>query len=294
MKTIRTSLAVAFIGLALAAFQSDALAQTRRSGTARDRGSVTSSSASRGSVKSNDKKDKPIAVTRPGNRTGDRKPSAQPVQKPAQQQKPAVRPQKPSAQPPKSPQRPPQKPPQTRPAKKPVKPMYHWSSSNHYYGHKIRVLPAHAHRHVYHGITYYCCDDIWYRYHGGHYIVCRPPLGTILAANLIAGMTRAAVNASYYNAVAQPLPNPLGLVQSYVAPGTTYYYQDGVFYSMGVNGQYSVIIPPAGALVDTLPEDCQMVILSDGNEYYRVDDTIYKVTVYEGKPYFEVVGQLYS
>ena len=283
MKTIRTSLAVAFIGLALAAFQSDALAQTRRSGTARDRGSVTSSSASRGSVKSNDKKDKPIAVTRPGNRTGGRKPSVHQQRPSVHQQRPSVRPQRPS-----------HKPPQARPAKKPVKPMYHWSSSNHCYGHKIRVLPAHAHRHVYHGITYYCCDDIWYRYHGGHYIVCRPPLGTILAANLIAGMTRAAVNASYYNAVAHPLPNPLGLVQSYVAPGTTYYYQDGVFYSMGVNGQYSVIIPPAGALVDTLPEDCQMVILSDGNEYYRVDDTIYKVTVYEGKPYFEVVGQLYS
>lgn len=283
MKTIRTSLAVAFIGLALAAFQSDALAQTRRSGTARDRGSVTSSSASRGSVKSNDKKDKPIAVTRPGNRTGGRKPSVHQQRPSVHQQRPSVRPQRPS-----------HKPPQARPAKKPVKPMYHWSSSNHCYGHKIRVLPAHAHRHVYHGITYYCCDDIWYRYHGGHYIVCRPPLGTILAANLIAGMTRAAVNASYYNAVAQPLPNPLGLVQSYVAPGTTYYYQDGVFYSMGVNGQYSVIIPPAGALVETLPEDCQMVILSDGNEYYRVDDTIYKVTVYEGKPYFEVVGQLYS
>lgn len=283
MKTIRTSLAVAFIGLALAAFQSDALAQTRRSGTARDRGSVTSSSASRGSVKFNDKKDKPIAVTRPGNRTGGRKPSVHQQRPSAQQQRPSVRPQRPS-----------HKPPQARPAKKPVKPMYHWSSSNHCYGHKIRVLPAHAHRHVYHGITYYCCDDIWYRYHGGHYIVCRPPLGTILAANLIAGMTRAAVNVSYYNAVAQPLPNPLGLVQSYVAPGTTYYYQDGVFYSMGVNGQYSVIIPPAGALVETLPEDCQMVILSDGNEYYRVDDTIYKVTVYEGKPYFEVVGQLYS
>ena len=73
----------------------------------------------------------------------------------------------------------------------------------------------------------------------------------------------------------------------------SYYYQDGVFYTMDANGEYKVILPPAGALVETLPEDYDMVTLN-GEEYYKVDETVYKVTINEGKPYFEVLGQLYS
>ena len=91
---------------------------------------------------------------------------------------------------------------------------------------------------------------------------------------------------------ASALAIQLGLVQSYAAAGSTYYYQDGVFYTMDANGQYTVIVPPAGALVETLPEDYDIVVLADGNEYYKVDDTIYRVTIVEGKPYFEVLGQL--
>jgi hypothetical protein len=166
--------------------------------------------------------------------------------------------------------------------------------------------------------------------------VCRPPFGTVLAANIIADMTWAAINFSYYYTVSQmydqmnenneyiaqqnaliaqnnaiiaeqnamiaagqqqaqaayALANELGLIQSYAAAGSTYYYQDGVFYTVDANGQYSVIVPPAGALVETLPEDYDMVVLADGKEYYKVDDTVYRVTIVEGKPYFEVLGQL--
>lgn len=218
------------------------------------------------------------------------------------------------------------------------KPSYYWSSHNHYYGHRVRVLPSHVHRHVHYGVTYYCYNDIWYRPYGGYYVVCRPPFGTVLAANLIADMTWAAVRLSYYNTVvntysqinennqyiaqqnaiiaqnnatiaaqnaqiaagqqqaqaAYTLANQLGLVQSYAAANSNYYYQDGVFYMMDANGQYKVIVPPAGALVQTLPEDYDLVTLADGNEYYKVDDTVYKVTVSEGQPFFEVVGQMYS
>ena len=56
-------------------------------------------------------------------------------------------------------------------------------------------------------------------------------------------------------------------------------------------GEYQVIVPPAGALVETLPEDYDMVTLN-GDEYYKVDDTVYKVTITDGKPYFEVLGQM--
>ena len=216
-------------------------------------------------------------------------------------------------------------------------PSFFWSRNNHYYGHRVRILPSHARRHIYFGVTYYCYNDIWYRPYGGYYIVCRPPRGTVLAANLIADIAWTAVRLSYYNTVANTyrtinenneyiaqqnaiiaqnnatiaaqnqtiamnqqladqaytLANELGLVQSYAAADGSYFYQDGVFYTMDSKGDYQVIVPPAGALVETLPEDYDMVTLA-GNDYYKVDETVYKVTISDGKPYFEVLGQLYS
>ena len=218
------------------------------------------------------------------------------------------------------------------------RPSYWWSHNHHYYGYRVRVLPTHVVRHLYHGITYYCYNDIWYRPYGGYYVVCRPPHGISLAADIISDIAWTAIRLSYYNTVANAysqinennayiaeqnaiiaqnnatiaaqnatiaqnqqlaqtaytLANSLGLIQSYAAADSEYFYQDGVFYAKDAAGEYKVILPPAGALVETLPEDFDMVTLSDGNEYYKVDDTIYKVTVSEGKPYFEVVGQQYS
>lgn len=84
-----------------------------------------------------------------------------------------------------------------------------------------------------------------------------------------------------------------GLVQSYAYANEDYYYQDGVFYIVE-NGKYKVIVPPAGALVEYLPEDYEMITLNDGKEYYKVDDTVYGLTVSEGIPYFQVMGQLYD
>ena len=51
------------------------------------------------------------------------------------------------------------------------------------------------------------------------------------------------------------------------------------------------IVPPAGALIEELPEDYRTVILG-GEEYYAVDDTVYRMTVVGGSPYFEVLGQM--
>ena len=440
MKTIRTTMAVALIGLALTAFQSDALAQTRRGGssttrststtrqTSTTKSSTSTSSASRGSKVNKSSVSRPSSpstgsvsrpsttvtkptattrptstATRPSTSTSSRpakpeatkpqtttkpqvtkpqtrpttspttrpstkpttspstrpstKPeSAKPVTRPSTKPETVTRPARPSDKKPGGmdvrPDIKPDRPVQIRPDHKPEgprvhprdrdfmhfsRPSYYWTGHNHYYGHRVRVLPSYAHRHVYHGVTYYCYNDIWYRPYAGYYVVCRPPFGTVLAANLIADMTWAAINFSYYNTVAQTysqinennayiaqqnaviaqnnatiaaqnaqiaaghqqaqaayaLANKLGLIQSYAAAGSTYYYQDGVFYAMDANGQYSVIVPPAGALVETLPEDYDLITLADGNEYYLVDDTVYKVTIVEGKPYFEVLGQLY-
>ena len=87
------------------------------------------------------------------------------------------------------------------------------------------------------------------------------------------------------------LANRLGLVQSYAYAHSQYYYQDGVFYVLE-NGQYKVIIPPAGALVTSLPDDYDVIVLN-GVEYYKVDQTVYRTTLMDGNPYLEVLGQQY-
>ena len=85
--------------------------------------------------------------------------------------------------------------------------------------------------------------------------------------------------------------NRLGLVQSYADAAVEYFYQDGVFFTKDANGKYITIVPPAGALVEELPDDYETIIL-DGKEYYKVDDTVFQMTIIDGSPYFEVLGQL--
>ena len=83
----------------------------------------------------------------------------------------------------------------------------------------------------------------------------------------------------------------LGLVQSYADASVEYFYEDGVFFIKDKNGKYVTIVPPAGALVQELPDDYDTITL-DGKEYYKVDDTVYRLTIIDGSPYFEVLGQL--
>lgn len=81
------------------------------------------------------------------------------------------------------------------------------------------------------------------------------------------------------------------LVQSYASADMEYYYDDGVFYTLNLKDEYVTIVPPAGALVQNLPEDYETIVMRDGREYYKVDNTIYRVSVINGYAYFEVLGQ---
>jgi hypothetical protein len=83
----------------------------------------------------------------------------------------------------------------------------------------------------------------------------------------------------------------LSLSHSYISSGTEYYYQDGVFYIIDAYGQYITIIPPTGALVEYLPND-YVRFTRGGETYYRVDDTVYALTLIDVNPYFEVLGQM--
>ena len=108
----------------------------------------------------------------------------------------------------------------------------------------------------------------------------------------------AAQNASYaLNSgralTAYELANKLGLVQSYAYANSEYFYQDGVFYTVGASGNYTTIVPPAGALVTSLPDDYETIVMN-GVEYYMVDNTVYRTTLFDGQPYLEVLGQMYG
>ena len=92
---------------------------------------------------------------------------------------------------------------------------------------------------------------------------------------------------------AYELANKLGLVQSYAYANSDYFYQDGVFYSVSASGNYTTIVPPAGALVSSLPDDYETIVLN-GVEYYMVDNTVYRTTLFDGQPYLEVLGQMYG
>ena len=87
------------------------------------------------------------------------------------------------------------------------------------------------------------------------------------------------------------LADRLGLVQSYASVSGDYYYDDGIFFTKNNSGEYVTIVPPAGALIDELPDDYRVITLG-GDEYYAVDDTVYRTTVIGGTPYFEVLGQM--
>ena len=86
------------------------------------------------------------------------------------------------------------------------------------------------------------------------------------------------------------LADKLGLAQSYASISEVYYYEDGVFFKKD-GDNYVTIVPPAGALIDELPDDYDEVEMY-GNTYYRVEDTIYCTTIVDGKLYFEVLGQV--
>ncbi|MGM9737532.1 MAG: DUF6515 family protein [Candidatus Cryptobacteroides sp.] len=110
---------------------------------------------------------------------------------------------------------------------------------------------------------------------------------TIMAQNQAIAMNPGLARSSHQ------IADRLGLVQSYAYADRQYYYEDGVFYIINENGRYQTIVPPAGALVQELPEDYDTLVL-DGVEYYRVDDTVYRLTLVEGAPYLEVLGQMYG
>ena len=195
--------------------------------------------------------------------------------------------------------------------KRPPMPSYRYG--DHFFGHRITILPRGYVTMRVGGVNYYYYDGIYYRrYLLGGYYVCRPPRGTAIAQTMLnVALTAIAINT--IRDEIQRAQRAAALSTVYVnnntntgyavrtrddyyntnlvnQAGQDYYYQDGVFYILK-NGQYYVIEAPIGALVTEIPADYDEIEL-DGRTYYQVEDTLYKATVIDGALYFEVVCNL--
>lgn len=309
--SVRT-LAAVLIGLALAAPQIDSDAQNRNSKSsstksysrgssatkrqnARPSGQQTRPSAGKADISPalrNPSSGKPSDKPAPGN-----KPSVNPTPKPAPVgSKPGYKPGKPNrpagVRPPSYRPVRPQRPPVYRP--KPHRPPVHMRP--------VIIRPSYGAiiaADIAAGMAWTAVNIAYFNTVARTYDQISDNAETIAQQNAVIAQNNATI-AAQNQAIAQSqaraqeaytLANELGLMQSYADAGTSYFYQDGVFYINGADGKYYVIVPPAGALVESLPEDFETVILK-GNEYYKVDNTIYRMVINEGKPYFEVVGQM--
>ncbi len=156
---------------------------------------------------------------------------------------------------------------------------------------------AYAYSPVLCSFAYYSLYDRQYNIINQNYALISEQNRTIAQNNAViaaqnAQMQQNAEQNTRRSSESYALAAKLGLVQSFAAYGTEYYYDDGVFFVKGSNGEYETILPPAGALIEALPDDYSEVTLSDGKEYYLVDDTVYRLILDSGKPYFEVLGQI--
>lgn len=263
MGSIRTTMAVMLTGLALMAFMPEASAQASRTVKKKEATSVT---------KPAPEKSKNVTRSAPASRTV--KPQAQKpqVQKP-QAQKPDNKPQKPEAKP----QNPPQQP--SRPAPRPDNDRHDRPGDNmrpgnrppapspqrppvrpdHYRPGRPSIVPGRPPRPRPRPII-------------APVPIFRPPHGVVMAINIS--------------------PNKLRLKKARLYDDVDYFYEDGLFYAITEYGSYYEIDPPAGALVSRLPSDVRRFEIDD-RDYYRYEDTVYRLVVVEGVPYFEVLGQIY-
>ena len=249
-------MAVMLTGLALMAFMPEASAQASRTVKKKEATSVT---------KPAPEKSKSVTRTAPASRNV--KPQAQkPQPQKPQPQKPEAKPQKPPQQPSSPAPRPDNdrhdrpgdnmRPGNRPPAPSPQRPSVR---PDHYRPGRPSIVPGRPPRPRPRPII-------------APVPIFRPPHGVVIAINIS--------------------PNRLRLKKARLYDDVDYFYEDGLFYAITEYGSYYEIDPPAGALVSRLPSDVRRFEIDD-RDYYRYEDTVYRLVVVEGVPYFEVLGQIY-
>ena len=69
-----------------------------------------------------------------------------------------------------------------------------------------------------------------------------------------------------------------------------YFYSDGLFYSYD-NSEYTVVEPPIGAEVTSLPSNAQSIVIN-GQQYYEADGVYYEpITKDDGTVAYQVAGK---
>ena len=141
--------------------------------------------------------------------------------------------------------------------------------NSHGFGNHYTHIPSHARPVYYNNRPYYFYNSHFCRYVDGRYIICRPPLGAIIAYNLFHTW------------------HPIIIVYQDV----NYYYDDGTFYKpyTGHNQHgYQVVAPPIGARIAELPSTYEYLNL-DGRAYFKVDNVYFKEVIIKGYIWYEVV-----
>ena len=148
---------------------------------------------------------------------------------------------------------------------------YHPSThpNSHGFGNHYTHIPSHARPVYYNNRPYYFYNSHFCRYVDGRYIICRPPIGAVIAYNLFHTW------------------RPIIIVYQNV----NYYYDDGTFYKpySGHNQHgYQVVAPPIGARIAELPSTYEYLNL-DGRAYFKVDNVYFKEVIVGGYIWYEVV-----
>ena len=136
---------------------------------------------------------------------------------------------------------------------------------NHHNYHGHMHVPHHITPVHYHCVPYFFYNGVYCRYINGYYVICRPPLGAVIAYSLFHTW------------------RPVIVIHNNVS----YYYDDGTFY-LPYKNNYQVVAPPIGARVAELPSNYEEIIL-DNTLYYRVENVYYKAVVINGFIWYEVV-----
>lgn len=214
-------------------------------------------------------------------------------QKPSYEHKPqqGSRPSQYGSRPPQQGNRPPQygnKPPQPKPGYAPPPPGHHKPSSKYYpggfgphpslnfYGYYRSALPFGAKVIRGGAYDYYYVDGRYYRYINNVYVICRPPVGAVIARSLLNGIVT--------------LTNYV-VIDTYGKSQRCYTDNDGVYYIKS-GRDYVVVDPPVGAIVYELPYGFEEVTIN-GAKYYKADKYFYEL-IYNGpRDYcFKVVGSM--
>lgn len=141
--------------------------------------------------------------------------------------------------------------------------------NSHGFGNHYTHIPSHARPVYYNNRPYYFYNSHFCRYVDGRYIICRPPIGAVIAYNLFHTW------------------RPIIIVYQNV----NYYYDDGTFYKpySGHNQHgYQVVEPPIGARIAELPSTYEYLNL-DGRAYFKVDNVYFKEVIVGGYIWYEVV-----